>query len=305
MKGDPTAQTRQTATAALEHALGDAARAWLPAPVAGFALFVLKQLWAALFGLLILAGLILTDAIWQDGWSLARYDALVIYAVTLQVLFLAFRLETWAEARVILLFHLTGTVMEWFKVSAGSWAYPEASLLKVFGVPLFTGFMYASVGSYIARVVRIFGLVFAPYPPLWLTFALAGAIYVNFFSHHFLPDIRLALFAATILIYGRTRIWTVQTARPRWVPLPLAALFGAFALWVAENVGTGTGTWAYAGQGALDWVSLSKLGSWYLLIYVSFVTVTLVSREALLSAPFRPSLATTPAGSPPSRSPAR
>ena len=34
-------------------------------------------------------------------------------------MFLAAKLETWAEARVIVLFHLTGTAMEWFKVGAG------------------------------------------------------------------------------------------------------------------------------------------------------------------------------------------
>lgn len=32
------------------------------------------------------------------------------------------------RSRVILLFHLTGTAMEWFKVTAGSWAYPEPGL---------------------------------------------------------------------------------------------------------------------------------------------------------------------------------
>ena len=117
------------------------------------------------------------------------------------------RLETWEEARVILLFHLTGTAMEWFKVHAGSWGYPEPGLFKLMGVPLFSGFMYASVGSYIARVIRIFDMRFAPYPPLWLTFVLAVAIYVNFFAHHFLPDIRLPLFAATLVLYARTRIW--------------------------------------------------------------------------------------------------
>ena len=69
---------------------------------------------------------------------------------------LAFRLETWREARVILIFHVVGTVMELFKTSAGSWVYPEASLLHIGAVPLFSGFMYAAVGSYIARVWRIF-----------------------------------------------------------------------------------------------------------------------------------------------------
>jgi uncharacterized membrane protein YoaT (DUF817 family) len=66
------------------------------------------------------------------------------------------------------------------------------------------------------------------------------------------------------------------------MPLPLAALLSSFFLWIAENIGTNTGTWVYAGDhGGFDWVSFSKMGSWYLLLYVSFVSVTLVYREAL------------------------
>ena len=64
------------------------------------------------------------------------------------------------EAKVILMFHAVGTVMEIFKTSAGSWIYPEANLLRIGGVPLFTGFMYAAVGSYLARVWRLFDFRF-------------------------------------------------------------------------------------------------------------------------------------------------
>jgi len=51
-----------------------------------------------------------------------------------------------------------------FKTSAGSWLYPEPSLLRIGGVPLFSGFMYAAVGSYIARVWRICDFRFTHYP---------------------------------------------------------------------------------------------------------------------------------------------
>ncbi|RVT87406.1 DUF817 domain-containing protein [Rhodobacteraceae bacterium CCMM004] len=261
--------------------MGDAVRTRLPHGIAELVLFVLKQGWASLFGALLLAGMLLSAAVWQDHWPVHRYDALLVYAIALQAAFLALRLETWREVRVILLFHLTGTVMEWFKVSAGSWAYPDPALTKVLGVPLYSGFMYAAVGSYMARAIRIFRMSFAPYPPYWTTVALAAAIYVNFFAHHYLPDIRLGLFAATLVLFARTRVWFDMGAGAYWMPLPLAALLTAFALWIAENVGTATGTWLYAGQARLDWVSLAKMGSWYLLLYVSFVTVTLVYRGAL------------------------
>lgn len=272
-------------TRSLEHRMGNWARPRLPFALAEFVLFVLKQGWACLFGGLLLAAILATKVFWQDDWPLHRYDALFLFAVLTQAVFLWARLETWDEARVILLFHLTGSAMEWFKVSAGSWAYPEPGLFKLLGVPLFSGFMYASVGSYIARVIRIFDMRFAPYPAFAMTVLLAAAIYANFFAHHFLPDLRLGLFAATVLLYARTRVWFRIHDRHWWMPLPIAALLSALALWIAENVGTVTGTWIYSGQLTGQPVSLAKLGSWYLLLYVAFVTVTLVSRGALSRQP--------------------
>jgi uncharacterized membrane protein YoaT (DUF817 family) len=272
-------------TRSLEHRMGDWARARLPFAMAELVMFILKQGWACLFGGLLLAAIIATKLVWQPDWPLQRYDFLFLFAVATQVLFLATKLETWEEARVILLFHLTGTAMEWFKVHAGSWAYPEPGIFKLMGVPLFSGFMYAAVGSYMARVIRVFDMTFAPYPRFPLTVALATAIYVNFFAHHFLPDIRLALFVATVALYARTRIWFRIHDRYWWMPLPVAAFLSALALWLAENVGTATGTWIYSGQVRGDMVGFAKLGSWYLLLYVAFVTVTLVSRSALSSTP--------------------
>lgn len=263
--------------------MGDWARARLPFALAEFVLFVLKQGWACLFGGLLLLAIIVTKFLWQSDWPLQRYDALFLFAIATQAVFLMARLETWEEARVILLFHLTGTAMEWFKVYAGSWAYPEPGLFKLMGVPLFSGFMYASVGSYIARVIRIFDMRFAPYPQFPLTLILGLAIYVNFFAHHFLPDIRILLFLTTLALYARTRVWFRILDRHWWMPLPLAAFLAALALWLAENVGTATGTWIYSGQLPGQIVSLAKLGSWYLLLYVAFVTVTLVTRQSLSS----------------------
>lgn len=267
-------------------------RARLPHRLAEFVMFVLKQGWAALFGGLFLIAIVGTAAVWRDDWALARYDALFLFAVVTQALFLWFRLESRDEARVIVLFHIVGTVMEVFKLQMGSWSYPEPGLVKLAGVPLFSGFMYASVGSYMARVIRLFDMRFAPYPPFGLTVVLAVAIYANFFLHHFTVDTRWFLFAATVAIFWRTRIWFFIGENVYWMPLPLAAFLSAFFLWVAENVGTGTGTWAYAGQSAFEWVRWGKLGSWYLLLYVSFLLVTLVFRDCLHPRPIvRPSRA--------------
>ncbi|MFT7494305.1 MAG: uncharacterized membrane protein YoaT (DUF817 family), partial [Alteromonas macleodii] len=222
---------------------------------------------------LLLLAIIFTNAIWASGWPIARYDALFAFAIVTQAAMLFFKLENWQEAKVIALFHITGTAMEIFKVKVGSWAYPEEAFFMVVDVPLFSGFMYASVGSYIARVIRIFNMQFTCYPPFWVTAVLATSIYVNFFSHHYVPDIRLALFVATVIVFWNTRVvFSVGST----YPLPLAALFASFFLWIAENVGTLTGTWVYAGSRTFEMTSISKIGSWYLLLYVAFVTVTLI-----------------------------
>lgn len=262
-----------------EQAVIDRLRAALSPWPAEIATFFFKQASACLFGASILALLIVTSAVWQPDWAVARYDFLVVAAVAIQVLFLATRLETLNEARVILFFHVTGMVMEIFKVSAGSWTYPEPGILKVGDVPLFTGFMYASVGSYFSRSLRLFQARLDGYPTEWLTWLLAASIYVNFYTHHFLWDARYVLMAATLILFGRTMIAGRIAERRFRLPLVGLVLFATFLLFVAENVGTHTGTWTY-GRGTR--VALAKAGSWYLLLYVAFVQVALVHRRRLL-----------------------
>lgn len=243
-----------------------------------FLLFGFKQAWACLFGGLLLALLLGTHFFYPEDALLHRYDFLTLAALAIQAAMLAFRLETWAEAKVILIFHVVGTVMELFKTAAGSWIYPEASVLHIGAVPLFSGFMYAAVGSYIARVWRIFDFRYSAYPPRWATWVLAGAIYVNFFAHHWLPDIRLVLFAATILLFARTRVHFRNWRAHRWMPLLVGFLLVALFIWGAENIGTFAQAWTYPGQ-EHGWrmVSPAKLGSWFLLMLISFVLVELVA----------------------------
>ena len=243
-----------------------------------FVLFGFKQAWACLFGGLLLALLLATHFFYPESAALHRYDFLTLSAISIQAAMLAFRLETWAEAKVILIFHIVGTVMELFKTAAGSWIYPEASVLHIGAVPLFSGFMYAAVGSYIARVWRIFDFRFTNYPARSATWLLAAAIYINFFAHHWLPDIRVLLFAVTILLFWRTRIHFRNWRDHRWMPLLLGFLLVALFIWGAENIGTFARAWTYPGQeDGWKMVSLAKLGSWLLLMLISFVLVELVS----------------------------
>lgn len=244
-----------------------------------FVAFGIKQAWACLFGALMLALLLATFLFYPDQAPLARYDVITIGAVLIQLAMIAFRLESWAEVRVIAVFHVVGTVMEIFKVHVGSWIYPESSeaFLVIAGVPLFSGFMYASVGSYIARVWRLFEFRFDRFPPMGLQIVLAVAVYVNFFTHHFTVDIRYALFAFSAVLYGPCVIWFRPDAHHRPMPLLLGLVLVALFIWFAENLGTFAQAWTYPDQdGGWRPVSLAKLGSWYLLMLISFVLAAAV-----------------------------
>jgi uncharacterized membrane protein YoaT (DUF817 family) len=63
------------------------------------------------------------------------------------------------------------------------------------------------------------------------------------------------------------------------MPLLVAFLLTSFFIWFAENIGTWSKAWLYPNQHN-GWVpvSLGKLGSWYLLMIISVVLVTLVHR---------------------------
>jgi uncharacterized membrane protein YoaT (DUF817 family) len=249
-----------------------------PGALFEFSVFVFKQGWACLFGALMLLALLATHFFWPAGAPIHRYDALTLYALTVQAAMLAFRLETPREGAVILIFHVVGTIMELFKTSAGSWVYPEPALLKIGGVPLFSGFMYAAVGSYIARVWRGFDFRFGHYPPPWTTWLLATAIYVNFFAHHWVADIRWLLFGTTAVLFWRCQVWFRPLGSPRSMSLLVGFGLVALFIWFAENLGTFARAWTYPSQSdGWHMVPLTKLGSWYLLMIISFVLVSLAS----------------------------
>lgn len=280
-----------------EARLGDAMAARGPAwaGLYEFLRFGVKQAWACLFGGLMVGLLIGTYLLYPKDAALARYDFLFLASLAIQAALLALRLETWEEARVIATYHAVGTAMEIFKTAVGSWIYPEEAFFRMGGVPLFTGFMYAAVGSYIVRAWRLFDFRFTRHPPLWAVAALGVAIYVNFFAHHYVADLRLALFAGAVAIFGRSWIHFKPWRAHRRMPLLLACGLAALFIWIAENVGTLTGTWLYPNQ-MRGWtmVSLGKLGSWYLLLIISYALVCLVHRP---QAPDEPDLAPAPAAS--------
>lgn len=241
--------------------------------------FLRLQLSAAAFGIALLALIVASKLLWPADAPLHRYDALLIAALGLQVLLIASGWESWEEAKAIFAFHLVGTVMEYFKIAAGAWIYPEPAVAQILGVPLFTGFMYSAVGSYIARSWRGLDLRFHQFPPMSAAVALAAAIYVNFFAHHYVQDVRLLLFALSGWLFWRTMAFGSLAGRPVRFPV-LAFFLGVGALiWVAENIATWANIWLYPSQmDGWEPVSATKIGSWYLLMIVSFVLVAVIHR---------------------------
>jgi uncharacterized membrane protein YoaT (DUF817 family) len=100
-------------------------------------------------------------------FGIPRYDALLLIAVAIQAWMVWAKLETWDELKAICLFHVIGFVLEVFKTSGGiqSWAYPDFAYSKIFGVPLFSGFMYAAVGSYVIQAWRLLDVRIRHHPP--------------------------------------------------------------------------------------------------------------------------------------------
>src|SRR5579859_7646795 len=70
---------------------------------------------------------------------------------------------------------------------------PDKAYTKLFGVPLFSGFMYAAVGSYVIQAWRLFELRVRHHPPYWMAWLIALAIYANFFTHYYICCFRLYL----------------------------------------------------------------------------------------------------------------
>jgi uncharacterized membrane protein YoaT (DUF817 family) len=258
--------------------IGNAARVFLA--------FGIKQAWVCLFGGLMVALLIGSHWCYPAHAALPRYDALTIAAVAIQIMLIALRLETWDEVAVVLLFHVAGTGMELFKTAVGSWVYPEFCYLHIGGVPLFSGFMYASVGSYITRACRGFDLRFTHHPSFVATALVSAAIYANFFLHHYLPDGRYLLIACTAVLFRRCWVFFVIGRTVHRMPLLLAfALIAAF-IWLAENAGTYSHAWLYPSQiGRWEMVSVQKWGSWFMLTIMSYVMVTLLNRPRAMHLP--------------------
>ena len=121
---------------------------------------------------------------------------------------------------------------------------------------------------------RLFDLRIKSQPPYFLATLTAVAIYLNFFTHHYIGDYRWYIAAFALGLYARTMVVFTPYDTPRQMPLLLAFVLIGFFIWLAENISTFVGIWQYPNQiGAWSLVHLGKWSSWALLVMMTFTIV--------------------------------
>lgn len=233
-------------------------------------LFARLEAQCCLFAVAVFGGLALSKLL---PLPIPRYDFMLLYCLAIQALLLLTRIESVDEALVIGLFHVFGLALELFKVHHGSWAYPEAAYTKFWGVPLYSGFMYAAVASYLVQAFRRLDLHFSEYPSD-VANLFAILLYLNFFTNAWIPDQRWGLAAALVALMWKTRVDFRLDQRRYGMPLVLSFLLIGFFIWLAENIATFFGAWKYPNQRDV-WHSVhyAKISSWALLVILSFVLI--------------------------------
>jgi uncharacterized membrane protein YoaT (DUF817 family) len=226
-----------------------------------------------LFAVLFFAGL---AAVRVLPLPVAAADALLVWCLLVTLVLWLVGWETGREVGVIAAFHVVGLVLELYKVRQGSWSYPDPGLATVGDVPLYSGFMYAAVGSYVCQAWRRLDLRITGYRPR-ATAVVAALVYLNFFTSHVTVDVRVPLALALLVVTWRTSVRFTVGARRYAMPLALSFVLIGFFLWLAENAATLLRAWQYPSQESV-WtvVHASKVGSWSLLVVVSIVLVAAV-----------------------------
>lgn len=93
----------------------------------------------------------------QEFYGFFRYDYLLFYALIIQVCLVYLKLESWAEAKVDVLFHIMAMVMEIFLThpQIASWQYPQPAIFKILTVPLFAGFSVFGSGQFFCTFITV------------------------------------------------------------------------------------------------------------------------------------------------------
>jgi uncharacterized membrane protein YoaT (DUF817 family) len=234
--------------------------------------FGYQQAMSCLFPVIILTALLISKTV--QAPIIHNYDFILVVCLAAQYVLYKTGIETKDELKVIAVFHVIGTMLEIYKVYKGSWLYPMDGLVKVAGVPLYSGFMYASVASYMCQAWRRMEVRLEQWPRALWTVPLGAAIYLNFMTHHYIPDLRWWLSGLLVIVFFRTTVRFTVLGVIRRMPLLLSFALMGFFIWIAENIATLLGAWQYPNQrDGWSMVGLGKLSSWCLLVIISFMIV--------------------------------
>ena len=242
--------------------------------------FIWKHVQSSVFPLFLFAAMGFTKF---TTLGLPRYDVLLVLSLLMQTFMYWTKLETISELRTVFAFHLLGLALELYKVSHGSWRYPQEGF-KIAGVPLYSGFMYASIASYMMQGWRRFELVLVGWPRASWLIAGCAAIYVNFFLARTYGDVRWWILAVLAVIFARCRVqFTTLPNRRRAMPVLLAFLLIGTFVWFAEHLCTWLGAWQYPYQREM-WtlVDAGKLSSCTMMVIISFTIVAELKRRGTL-----------------------
>lgn len=239
--------------------------------------FFLKNFFAAIYWIIFIG--VIYSSNFFDFSYLSRFDIIFIIVLFLQGILIALKIESKKDFLVIMIFHMVATIMELFKTSGsiGSWQYPwvSESIFHIYNVPLFTGFMYSAVWSYITRAQYFLNLEYVHYPKHRYVILLGITLYMNFFTHHFIWDFRWILILISIYLFYPTHIYFQVYKKRRKIHFITSALLTAIVIWIAENISTFYKIWLYPNQ-MIWWemVSFSKVTAWYMLLIVSFAIIS-------------------------------
>lgn len=238
-------------------------------------MFLTKQFFSAIFGILLIIGFILT--VHSDF----RYDILFIYAIGLQYILYKSKFETKRDVLVITIFHLVGLTMELIEVSINNaWVYDSTGLFYIFSVPIFTGFMYASVGSYISKASELFKLKISNLPSNLVLVIIGVLIYTNFIINNNFFDFRWIIYGLLIITTFKASFEFTIITKTRRMNFLVAFFLIGILIWGAENIATLLGIWSYPDQvDGWSMVSISKVSSWMLLSIVSFIIIHIIGEK--------------------------
>lgn len=236
--------------------------------------FGMKNARACLFAALLFAAVFLVPRAGVLG--LPRYDVLLLIALSILAWMVLFKFESRDDLEALGICFVAGFVLEVFKTSSTiqSWSYPDVAYTKLFGVPLFAGFMYAAVGSYVIQTWRLFELCILRHPPYWMGCAVSIMVYANFFTQHYIGDYRLYIAACAAGMYARSTVVFRPMDRDRKMPLVLSFGLIGFVIWLAENTFTFFSLRRYLNPIA-TWstVFIGKWSSWSLIVLIVFILV--------------------------------